>query len=99
MERFGNEAESEKLAEARRQAKKVRIAKIKKAFFVIILLGIGVSCWLNRQALADASRKVYNSTFGIAESVTRNGEETKNKAKELHDNASKRNQVIDDIIK
>ena len=99
MERFGNEAESERLEEARKIEQKKKAAKIKKAVFVLILLGISVASWLNRNALSAKVMNLYNSTMGTAYSVTKNGEETKNKAKEIKDGAAKRDAVLNDILK
>lgn len=99
MNQYGDEEQARLAAEAREIARRKKVAKIKRGIFYLVLAGIGVAGWMQRDWVTAKGKEVWASTFGMTETVTKHGEDTKNKAKELGENADKRNAIIDDILK
>jgi len=103
MQKFGNEAEELKIAEMRAVRRQQIIARVRKVFFLLLLLGACATGYVFR---ADLQQTIVKVGAIIAPAKDKQKEEAaapganaKNKAKEIQDLAKKRNAVLDEILK
>lgn len=103
MQKYGNEAEELKVAEARAERRHQTMMRVRKVIFLLLFLGVCAAGYVYRadvaQAYVEVRAKISPPKAQAKEEPAAPGANAKNKAKEIQDLAKKRNSLLDEILK